>query len=455
MIQSKRRLSRQPGLDTVFLKRNLPFIVKGCTIFTTALVFLLNYRFAISTLSGSIRTFDSSVSKRDEELQSMQLYPDNLPTTQSSIDEWQRQTQRPMVGSYRYSSIATIQLPTIDLEEQNLSPKPSATAGFDSDRDRSNVDDDVVALTRKGHKYNQEDGLRTPNQDRVLVLKRNNNNIDGDKDWWMGLFDGHGFYGHFVSQFVSSEFSRQINKLWEGRDTMRSSKMVKDKLRAMFHEVNRSIPDFMRSAGCTGISILKKGNLLYISNIGDSVAFVSSFDKSNTSQKNLKIIYETKPHKPDTPSERKRIEDKGGRVMDPPFPGASARLMIPVKVGFQTFEYGLAMSRSFGDLDGEEFGLSIEPDTDVLDLSKLDKNQEYVVVAATDGLIDFDKLSEVEVASAMANALASTEENTNGVLSSPGLKAAKELILKSSKLWDSGPGNYRDDISIVALKLRV
>ena len=454
MIQSKRRFSKSSGQYSLFFWRNFPVIVKGCTTVSAALVFLLYCRFTISTLSGSINTNDGALSRRDKVFQSLQLYPDNLPTTKSSLEEWMRQIERPIVGLYRYSSISTIQLPTVDLEEQKFIPKPTGNAEFDPDGDRSNVDE-VVVLTRKGHKFNPEDGLRTPNQDRVLVLNRNDNIVHGDQDWWIGLFDGHGYCGHLVSQFVSSEFSRRINELWEGQNTIRSDALIKDKLRAIFLEINRSIPDFMRTAGSTGISILKRGNQLYVSNIGDSVAFIASYDKNNSSRRNLKIVYETKPHKPDAPSERKRIEEKGGRVMDPPFPGASARLIMQVKVGSQLVEYGLAMSRSFGDLDGENFGLSIEPDTDVLDLSEFDKDQEYVVVAATDGLIDFDKLSEVEVANAMANALSSGEKKTNGLLSSPGLEAAKDLILKSSQIWDSAPGNYRDDISIVARKLRV
>jgi len=451
MIQSKRKLSKLSGRHSLLLWGHFPLIAKGCAIFSAVLIFLLNYRFTTSSLSDSFHASGSAASKRNKEFQSLQPYPNNLPTTKSSIDEWERNTKRPLVGSYRYSSIATIQLPLVDIEEDDMIPKRADSTGFD----RSNAED-VVVLTRKGHKFNQEDGLRTPNQDRVLVLKKNGNSIIGDQDWWMGLFDGHGYYGHFVSQFVSSEFSRRINKEWEGQNSLRSSMVEKDSLRTIFLDINRSIPDFMRSAGCTGISILKRGNSLYISNVGDSVAFVASYDKSNSSsKKNLKIIYATKPHKPNLPNERKRIEEMGGRVMESPFYGASARLMIPMTIGSQTVEFGLAMSRSFGDLDGEKFGLSIEPDTDVLDLSKFDKNQDYIVVAATDGLIDFEKLSEEEVGLIMAKALTSTEQKTNDLVSSPGIKAARELILKSSQIWDSELGDYRDDISIVAHRLRI
>lgn len=431
----------------------------------------LNYRFAYSILSDTAYTNGNVLSRSDVEFQSLSPFPNDLLTTQSTIQEWEQQTKKPIIGFYRYSSIATIQLPTADLEE----PRPKQIqdkGGYTGDSLSNN--NDVVVLTRKGHKSNPQDSKRTPNQDRVLVLSRRDDTIhgenNGNSDWWMGLFDGHGYYGHAVSQYVSSEFARRINKEWEDENSSRSSKAassntksstaVKDMLRATCLEINHSIPIFMRSAGSTGISVLKRGDSLYISNIGDSVVFVASYNnnKTHNSQSGLEIIYSAKPHKPDTPSERKRIEEMGGWVHDPQFKGATARLVIPVKVGLQTMEVGLAMSRSFGDHDGIKVGLSTEPDTDVLDLSKFDKNKHYIVVAVTDGLVDFGRLSEEEVALAMAKAFSTEENQTNKhhhLVSAQGTEAARELILKSSQMWDSDLGNYRDDISIVAHKLRL
>ena len=370
-----------------------------------------------------------------------------------------------MIGLFRYSSIATIQLPTTDLEVPKLEPKQTKEGKLSQNIDVSN-NNDIVVLTRKGHKFNPEDNKRTPNQDRVLVLSRRDDDIHEknkvSSDWWMGLFDGHGFYGHDVSQYVSSEFARRINKEWEDESSLissnaassnKSSAAVKDMLKTLCLEINHSIPNFMRNSGSTGISVLKRGDSLYISNIGDSAGFVASYNKSLNS---LEIIYSTKPHKPDSPSERKRIERKGGKVLNPPLPGYTARLIIPVEVGGQLFESGLAMSRSFGDHDGEKVGLITEPDTDVLDLSQFDKNLEYFVVAATDGLVDFGKLSEEEVALAIAKAFSVEEEShiRRRLVSARGTEAARELILKSSEKWFAEPGNYRDDISIAAHKLR-
>eukprot|EP00534_Pseudo-nitzschia_fraudulenta_P012304 CAMPEP_0201214726 /NCGR_PEP_ID=MMETSP0851-20130426/188560_1 /ASSEMBLY_ACC=CAM_ASM_000631 /TAXON_ID=183588 /ORGANISM="Pseudo-nitzschia fraudulenta, Strain WWA7" /LENGTH=375 /DNA_ID=CAMNT_0047504095 /DNA_START=212 /DNA_END=1339 /DNA_ORIENTATION=- len=375
-----------------------------------------------------------------------------------------------MTGLYQFSSVASIQLPTADLEEQAHNIRDNQ---LEPNGDSSSPNNGVVVLTRKGHKFNPEDKQRTPNQDRVLVLSRRNDTGEnnGDNDWWLGLFDGHGYRGHAVSQHVSSEFARRINNEWENESVLSSSKtvsgsensraMVKDTIQQIFLDINRSIPSFMDDAGCTAISVLKRGHLLFLSNLGDSSAFVVSYNKLNNSQSKPKIIYATKPHKPDSPDERTRIEANGGQVQDAPFEGASARLIIPVKIGSQYFEIGLAMSRSLGDHDGEKVGLSAEPDTDVLDLTQLDKNQGYIVVAVTDGLVDFSKLSEEEVALSMTQAMSTTQNTDNRTsMRSPKVplsatEAATELIMRASKIWDSEPGNYRDDISIVAHELTI
>lgn len=460
MMQSNRKLSKPSGRSCLPSSRRYSFVIKGCAVFFLTSVFYLHYRFAYSILSGpdTLNTDGDVVSRNDMKFQSLQLFPVNKLTAESTVEEWEQETQNPMTGLYRYSSISTIQLPTADLEVEGPKFKHTQADASYQVRDPSNSND-IVILTRQGHKYNQEDRKRTPNQDRVLVLSRRD-----DSDWWMGLFDGHGYYGHLVSQYVSSEFARGINKEWEGENFQRSSKITSSKqksiavvnvLKDLCLEINKSMPGFMSYGGSTGISLLKRDDLLYISNVGDSVAFVASYDKT---QNKIKIMYSTKPHKPDTPKERQRIEANGGRVVDPPFEGATARLVIPVQIGSQMMEYGLAMSRSFGDHEGEKVGLSVEPDTDVLDISQFDKNLDYVVVAVTDGLVDFDKLTEQEVAVAIAKALSAEEDRVNTdhpLVSALGNEAAKKLIMKSSRMWDAGPDNYRDDISIVAHKLRL
>ena len=467
MKQMNRSLSKSPEYSIL----NYASLIKGFALTFVTIALYLQCKLVHSVFSSSVETENIRAGSKIE-FQTLTLYPNRSLTGQSTLDEWIQQAGKPVIGLYRYYSIATIQLPTADIEEE-IEQKQTKEKEFHLDGNN-----DILILTRQGYKFNQEDNThfiknqkrqRTPNQDRVLVMSRRDNTIHGENnvnpDWWIGLFDGHGNHGHMVSQYVSSEFARRIAKEWEDESSKpslesaskkKNTTFVKDILKSMFLEINDSIPIFLRTAGCTGISVLKKGDSLYISNVGDSVAFVASYKKKDGNVLSTpKIIYSTKPHKPDDPSERKRIEEKGGEIIEAPFEGATARVVIPMKNSQDLFYSitALAMSRSFGDYDGNSVGVIAEPDTDVLDLSLFDKNQEYIVVVATDGLIDFDKLSEEEVAQAVAKAL-STGERQRNIVSTPGTEAARELIMKASQLWDSQPfEKYRDDISIAAHKL--
>jgi len=457
-MQNNRKLSKPRGSSSAYSFRHHSSFSRGGLLFAFIILFYLYYRISNSMLDAT----DYTNNNRDiQDFQSLDAFPEyNMPKKKSTIKEWERQIEYPLIGLYRYSPVAAIQLPIVDLEEMGKEERNLEKVSLQQDINLSNSND-IVVLTRKGFKYNPEDGKRTPNQDRVVVMSKRFNKIRENRDkkieWWIGLFDGHGFFGHDISQHVSLYFAQHINELWEDDLSPKPERSLsmEDGVNGIFQVINSSLryfPNAMRSAGCTGISVLKRDNSLYFSNLGDSVGFVVSYDKR---QDAIQIIYTTKPHKPDSPGERKRIEEKGGRVIDPPLPQYSARLAIPTENG----EMGLAMSRSFGDLDGEKFGLSAEPDTDILDLSQYDKKKEYFVVVATDGLIDSGKLSEHEVGLAMAKAMSDQKDQSNVRRRSDaaqGIEAAKKLILKASKLWFEEPGgHYRDDISIVVHKIRL
>lgn len=192
--------------------------------------------------------------------------------------------------------------------------------------------------------------------------------------------------------------------------------------------------------------------MLFMSNVGDSLAFVASYTKDEVNgdidTDNIEIIYKTEPHKPDTRRERERIEKAGGEVAGPPAEGLSARLLVPLPNGIDVI--GLAMSRALGDFEASKYGLIARPSTLALDLKALDKSKEYILFAVTDGLVD--KVTPTEVAQHMARAWFSRKEE---VLP---LEAAEQLILKSSDLWMAETefeSEYRDDISIVARRLQV
>jgi serine/threonine protein phosphatase PrpC len=425
----------------------------------------------------------------------------------SLVREWQEWAKEPIVGSFSFSPTKSninlyhsiIHFPVIDLEHiyQETNPTDTTTdsalsssssslslskngALLTAARPSSGFDDrslsDFVVMTRKGNKYTQgeihseemdtsasgggkNNNHRQPNQDRVVLLSRepvahHSRSHHHKDDFWIGLFDGHGPHGECISQYCSLEFAKQIQQEWE-RESPRTllEESVVATIQQMYVGINRHVP-YLYASGSTGISIWRRGDFLYMSNVGDSLAFVATYEKLPTTTDGasgiptkVEIIYSTKAHKPNLPEEQKRIEQAGGQVEHTPFEGASARLLIPMKDGSDVF--ALAMSRSLGDQDGEPYGLIAEPTTDVLDLGKLKQDREYFVVAVTDGLVDYGRISPMEVAQRMAVAL--EEHNAQKMT-----EAAEELVLKSSRLWQEDPfGNgYRDDISIVVRRLR-
>jgi serine/threonine protein phosphatase PrpC len=384
--------------------------------------------------------------------------------------EWDTWSNPPLFGSFQYSPTSSIHFPHLDLQTYYQEHKPdfgNLKGGYPSPTVTAHAkspDSDFALLTRKGNKY-LASGVRA-NQDRAVILSP----FHHEGDWWMGLFDGHGNMGHAVSHKASLEFPRLLlerisssgsktNDKDKKNDHVPNQAMVMETLKQTFLDVHAGLPEVI-GAGSTGISILKLGQLLYLSNVGDSEAFVASYDARGT---DVEIIYTTTPHKPDSPEERQRIEATGGEVILPPFPGASARVLIPLPHNEQPgMEMALAMSRSLGDSEADHLGVIAEPTTDVLDLTELlqkelQKTQQqqapdattrrhYMVVVASDGLLD--KVPPMEVAQHVAKSLLTIHPL------SP-LPALEQLILKSSDLWlrDTMGGEYRDDISIAVHKL--
>lgn len=376
-----------------------------------------------------------------------------LPNFPKPVDgdavRWHSWATKQPLGTYRFSQSAILHFPYTELDPSYKSLMHEETISLGPNEYPPSVAMKGVAfmfvdptmcfvLTRKGFKPAM--GMDTDtsvNQDRLVVMSFPENK----KDFWIGLFDGHGDLGHVTSHSASLEFPSKIAEL----DSLTSSKTFsKDDavkhLKAIFLQVDKSLPRNFNAGGSTAISIWKHGSSLYVSNLGDSQAFLASYDKNG---KDVKIIYMTKPHKPDLPEERKRINGAGGSVEESPFPGFSARVLVPIDA---MNAMALAMSRALGDFEAKKIGVSCVPTTEVVNLKKLSKDRQYFVVAATDGI--FDQITLPEVAERVAMSL---------TVPRPGSlpECLEELIRKSSNKWFTGLGMelYRDDISIAVHRL--
>jgi serine/threonine protein phosphatase PrpC len=239
-----------------------------------------------------------------------------------------------------------------------------------------------------------------------------------------------------VSHFAALELPRRLPQRLKD-----ASNNVEQAFTSAFLEVEREIPPEARHSGSTAIALYRKGDQLYVANTGDSLAIVVAYDPL---EDRVNIVYETKPHKPALPEERKRIESLGGQVLLPEQMSekdTSSRVIVPLEGQFMA----LAMSRSIGDKEATELGVIANPTVDTLNLKKWE-GEKLFAIAASDGL--WDHVKPIDVAKHLATSLYKKSE---GVVSP--LEACEQLIMQSSRRWIAEGIPYRDDISIAISKI--
>jgi serine/threonine protein phosphatase PrpC len=133
----------------------------------------------------------------------------------------------------------------------------------------------------------------------------------------MSLFsvcDGHGLYGHHVSQFV---------KQWMPDNLLRDASLSRNPRRSLFRATTLCHQELIRSgidvnfSGTTMTMIYIKDSVLWCANVGDSRSLVArqiTATDHKTSGRNWMSISLSRDHKPDDRDEFARIMAKGGRV---------------------------------------------------------------------------------------------------------------------------------------------
>ena len=160
-----------------------------------------------------------------------------------------------------------------------------------------------------GYYFSCRKGLKpeSPNQDNFLICEFENYKL-------FGVFDGHGPYGHDVSDFVARNLSRIIlEKIHTTNDNM--TKIIKDSFKItqeeMFSYCNKTEEFDVALSGTTGtITVINTSEKkLWIAHVGDSRGIVCICDQGKHKAKELTV-----DHKPTLPNEKKRIENRGGEV---------------------------------------------------------------------------------------------------------------------------------------------
>jgi len=224
-----------------------------------------------------------------------------------------------------------------------------------------------------------------------------------------GVMDGHGEFGHEVSEFVKQKLPVYLGGNIEN--------VVKDPHTGIKNSVKDMCKELASSkincsfSGTTCVFGVKIGDQMHVANIGDSRCVMCQKNGDEVTAKDL-----SEDHKPESPDEKKRIEASGGRVET--LPGPPGEDCGPFRVWLAEMDVpGLAMSRSIGDEISQTVGVISVPE--IRDHTVTDK--DMFCVYASDGVWEFISSQE-----AIALVWKHRADLNN---------AAKELVEEATKRW--------------------
>jgi len=243
-------------------------------------------------------------------------------------------------------------------------------------------------------------GLKdAPNQDDYCIVLDKSSLL-------LGIFDGHGPFGHQVSSFVQKALTLSVLSNPKLGDS--PLEVIKNayaecqrSLKAQFSDSSANFDCFL--SGTTATLLYFESQKLYISHVGDSRAILAK-----RKGKKLKAFPLTTDHKPQNSQEKLRIQNSGGEVIRFPYD-------VPYRVCYPgQYMPGLSLSRALGDFVAHDLGVCCKPDLKVVELTEQD---EFVVVAS-DGVWEFisdqeavDKVSKYSSVKTAANKLANLAWN--------------------------------------------
>jgi len=299
-----------------------------------------------------------------------------------------------------------------------------------------------------------------PNQDDFIIMQC------GTEFGLYGVFDGHGPYGHDVSNYVNQTLPGLLCRSGKFRTDIggaitdafiQTHKGIFKKSAQM--EKTGKFSAQMSGTTCT-VCVFRQidgQNMMYFGHAGDSRCILGV----GSDWMKMKALEMTPDHKPEIPAERARINKTGiGEVRLRPND-------IPHRVFKKGFQLpGLAMSRSLGDLVAQECGVShvpeirIEPVTDQHQLMLMcsDGVWEFLSNEEALGIVqnhvnDFIKKAAKKKGGGEADAMkAMATDGTLDKIIRDNMQAGCEKLAKRSfDLWVENEGDVVDDITVIAV----
>ena len=212
-------------------------------------------------------------------------------------------------------------------------------------------------------------GIVKTNQDAFFIKE---NFLKNNEYFYIGVCDGHGEFGHVVSNFVINKLPAYIKDL------------SNESITSAFKKVNKEIYENTKldssMSGTTVVSIVLTPNNIQCVNLGDSRAALFKYDNGIYYCKNL-----SRDHKPAEADEARRIDLSGGRIKRC-YDEDHKRFVGPDRVWMKNKdEPGLAMTRSLGDKIAHNIGVSDEPEFKTF---TYDGTEKYIIIAS-DGLWEY------------------------------------------------------------------
>ena len=232
--------------------------------------------------------------------------------------------------------------------------------------------------------------IKKINQDNFFIYNNFNNNPDYV---FMGVCDGHGLYGHFVSSFLANTLPQNMNDNILEKNISKieniSFENLENIIRDTFITTNIQLSEDGRIditySGSTCVSILLTPKKLICANVGDSRCILGKFNNEKWFSKNL-----SRDHKPNIPNEYERIIKMGGRVDT--YKDNENNCFGPDRVWLKNEDTpGLAMSRSFGDEVAHSIGVISEPEI----IENYFLIEDKFIIIGSDGLWEFISSDEV------------------------------------------------------------
>ena len=224
------------------------------------------------------------------------------------------------------------------------------------------------------------------NQDRLFIFR---NFVSGFENIFMGVLDGHGYYGHEVSEYIKENLPMDLNRVLKTKKVNLLKDDLSEIIKQTFEMENNSLLRYKQIdsnlSGSTCVSVIYTKEKLIIANLGDSRCILGK--KINNEWKTEHL---TRDHKPSLPEEAERIKSYGGRIR--PMKDEDGNFIGPLRVYMKEKDIpGLAMTRSFGDYYASTAGTISIPEVSEYKFIPEDK----FLILASDGLFEFMESNEV------------------------------------------------------------